>query len=469
MATYRTGLQFDNKTAMAIVWGSITFSDDDFQLTGIPSFFTSPQVDTQGDYTTVSGPMSVAPGTWIDEPIEIYRSRGYVPIKIVLKFTDGHQIAFDDLQRRAYDNVEDPLPVQVTQQEGPGVTDRMSVSYWTRHDLRQYEWGLVSYIVRDETLTNWMSSLDQTKLISAITIPGTHDSGTWTVTGNAQCQTLDVRQQLDMGIRFIDVRVQLPWLPPSPFNPPDDPQDLPIYHGSADMGLLFRKDILLPCKSFLAQNPTETVIMMVSRNFMLGEAGFEKFTHTAAAREAEFVKRMGVLLNDPVVRQNSTIPTVGNATKSIVLITRYKGGPGIILQSGQPDDGYGTVTENGITYQIQDVYGYGFPDGINDPKRREKVDKKWSFVDMFLNSALAAGNSKQIDAWWINFTSASGPPTIMNPIDFAKGVGGQSGINQRTYNYLISNPKGYYGTVLMDFPEFPEAGDLIMRLINSNN
>src|SRR5947209_10041269 len=192
MATYRTGLQFDNKTAMRIVWGSITYSDDDFAFTGISSFFTSPEKDIQGDYTTYFGPMSVAPETWIDEPIEIYRSRGYVPIKIVLKFSDGHQIAFDDLQRRAYDNVEDPLPVQVTQQEGPGVTDRMSVTYWTRHDLPQYEWGMVTYTIHDETLTNWMGSMDQTKLVSDITIPGTHDSGTWTVTGNAQCQTHDI-------------------------------------------------------------------------------------------------------------------------------------------------------------------------------------------------------------------------------------------------------------------------------------
>src|SRR4051794_14918530 len=215
MSTYRTGLQFDNGTPFAVVSGTIEYdsrhiaamSDRD----GIEGFFTNPPKKTEAGYKiTLSGPMNIQPGKYVDRFIEVYERWGQEPIVIQLSFSNGHSITFKDVQRVAYDKVgaNNPLPVAVEQRSGPGVVDRMSVAYWTRHDLAaKYGHGLVTYVIHDRSLAGrWMGALDQRRKISEITIPGTHDSATWTLSGNAQCQTSDIRQQLDAGIRFLDIR-----------------------------------------------------------------------------------------------------------------------------------------------------------------------------------------------------------------------------------------------------------------------
>lgn len=474
MSTYRTGLQIDNKTPMAIVSGRITYSSNDFADNGIPNFFTNPQTSTEGKSVTVTGTMNIQPGAWADNYIEIYEGYGYVPISIQLAFSNGHWIQFDDLQRRAYDEVpgSHPLPVAVDQPGGAGVADRMGVAYWTRHDediKKRYKWGLLTYTVTDESRSSrWMGTLDPQRKISEITLPGTHDSGTWPLSGNAQCQTRNIRQQLDAGIRFLDIRLEKlvvfwmwsgnGWTLQTMLT---ISEDLDIYHGPTDTGLTFKRDVLPACKAFLEQNPSETIVMMISRNRILGEVGDENSARVVAASDELFVRNVDLLIPGPQFLRATTIPTLDEAKGKIVLMTRYKGGPGIPWQSGVPDDAEGAVTEAGNRFYIQDVYGYGFPDGITDAKKREKLDKKWSFIES--NLARASQSGRQGGVWWINYASATGFP-VLDPVDFAYGVAGGAGMDARLADYLKAHPKGYYGTVPMDFPD----AELIQRLIESN-
>lgn len=57
-----------------------------------------------------------------------------------------------------------------------------------------------------------MSQLDDNKRLSEMTIPGTHDSGTYTlgdgpVDSAAKCQTQSIAEQLNNGIRYLDIRL----------------------------------------------------------------------------------------------------------------------------------------------------------------------------------------------------------------------------------------------------------------------
>lgn len=67
-------------------------------------------------------------------------------------------------------------------------------------------------------LLTWMASLDDSLPISALSIPGSHDSGTfscrwWQICDFTQCQTLKVAQQLQAGLRAFDLRVNTNHLP----------------------------------------------------------------------------------------------------------------------------------------------------------------------------------------------------------------------------------------------------------------
>ena len=76
---------------------------------------------------------------------------------------------------------------------------------------------------------DWMSYLDDNLKISQINLPGTHDSGTKRVkfslidaTASAQCQDTTITEQLNHGIRFLDIRLE------------DDGEKLRLVHATTD-------------------------------------------------------------------------------------------------------------------------------------------------------------------------------------------------------------------------------------------
>ncbi len=59
-------------------------------------------------------------------------------------------------------------------------------------------------------LANWMAKLDGSQLISAFSIPGTHDSATYDFDNipvpSARTQRMSIVEQLNKGIRYFDIR-----------------------------------------------------------------------------------------------------------------------------------------------------------------------------------------------------------------------------------------------------------------------
>lgn len=114
---------------------------------------------------------------------------------------------------------------------------------------------------------NWITPLDDDIYVAQLSIPGTHDAATSTISawGTGKCQTLSITQQLNIGVRYFDLRPTCP-------NSGDETNALnaalQINHGSINTGSYFddyngKNGIITEFKNFLLANPKEFVILMV--------------------------------------------------------------------------------------------------------------------------------------------------------------------------------------------------------------
>ena len=97
-----------------------------------------------------------------------------------------------------------------------------------------------------------------------INLPGTHDSATrlCQFAYFSRCQELSITEQLNMGVRFLDLRVAV-------FQ-----GKLMLVHASArcfkdpsDKAFLMLDDVLSDCRDFLKANPTEALIISIKRDY----------------------------------------------------------------------------------------------------------------------------------------------------------------------------------------------------------
>lgn len=133
-------------------------------------------------------------------------------------------------------------------------------------------------IYSSHKLQAWMQHLHDATPLSALSIPGTHNSAAcrhslipntnaydvlieagYRALPSVRCQCVSIRTQLDNGVRFLDIRVQ----PESAKSP-----SLVIVHGAfpvSFMGAKHFRDLLRVVYTFLDSNPSETVILSVKR------------------------------------------------------------------------------------------------------------------------------------------------------------------------------------------------------------
>ena len=64
---------------------------------------------------------------------------------------------------------------------------------------------------KENTSSNWMEKINDETKLSAMSIPGTHDSATQYVSLSPifQCQDTDIKTQLENGYRYLDIRLVL--------------------------------------------------------------------------------------------------------------------------------------------------------------------------------------------------------------------------------------------------------------------
>ncbi|KAF2770838.1 PLC-like phosphodiesterase [Teratosphaeria nubilosa] len=156
----------------------------------------------------------------------------------------------------------------------------------------------------------WMKEFEDETPLSALSIPGTHNSPThYKALPSVRCQAVSPREQLDNGVRFFDIRVQ----PTEPEKPESD--GLNLVHAVFPISLTGPKkfrDLCNMAKDWLKANPSETLIMSLKRE------------GTGNATD----QQLSIILKDHYT--NSTewwtqphIPTLGEARGKIVLMRRF--------------------------------------------------------------------------------------------------------------------------------------------------
>ena len=160
----------------------------------------------------------------------------------------------------------------------------------------------------------WMKYVDNCKFLDELSIPGTHDSGTCSVdndtepqSSQAKCQQDYIPTQLLEGIRYFDIRL----------GKNDENGDPGIDHGACyllkkDGSFMHLSDVIGYFNTFLSENPTEALIMLVSRGN--GEATNESLT-TAFGKVLDE--------NPDLFYTSSRIPTLGEVRGKIVLLRRF--------------------------------------------------------------------------------------------------------------------------------------------------
>ena len=157
----------------------------------------------------------------------------------------------------------------------------------------------------------WMSYVDGNKFLDELSIPGTHDSGTCSVdndtepqSSQAKCQQDYIPTQLLEGVRYFDIRL-------------GKGENPGIDHGACyllkkDGNFMHLSDVIGYFNTFLSENPTEVLIMLVSRGN--DEATDESLT-TALGKVFDE--------NPNLFYTSSRIPTLGEVRGKIVLLRRF--------------------------------------------------------------------------------------------------------------------------------------------------
>jgi 1-phosphatidylinositol phosphodiesterase len=281
-------------------------------------------------------------------------------------------------------------------------------------------------------ISNWMARVDDAKKLSELSIPGSHDSGARYIdptvyklrkSPRLTTQTDGIREQLDSGIRFLDIRVGY------------TKGKFLLYHEDAFENLEFT-DVRNICSEFLASHPKETIILSLKTEDD-APAGDNQKGVTFQGRFNEFVKTSR---KDLWYLENA-IPTLKDARGKIVLYRRFALDKGTTSLGINAFDGY-TKADGGATFTlkgpsrptlvIQDEYGQ-----LSTSKAA-----KYTAIEKVLGEALTSG---QRDVLYVNFASAAG----VVPVDFPLSVA--NFINPKLITYFSGHEKGRFGIVAMDF------------------
>jgi len=283
-------------------------------------------------------------------------------------------------------------------------------------------------------LNNWMKHVSDEAPISALSIPGTHDSGARKTqeVNISKCQNMDFQEQLNKGIRFLDIRID---------------SDLDINHGGWYQYENLYKVIEI-IERFFRSNPTETIIMSIKQE---GSS-----SNSFASIVENFINKKPNLWY-----LGNRIPKMGKVRGKIILFRRYSGSLMGIPMSYWPDNR--TFTNGDVS--VQDWYDIG---GISN----ENVLRKWKEAKKMIDRAIR----REGDFLYVNFMNASGGVATPNQYAWGRRPSwsewwnivntSTNGILEHFKEYLYSsNTRGKtHGVIVMDYP----SSDILRVIVNSN-
>lgn len=228
--------------------------------------------------------------------------------------------------------------------------------------------------------SRWMSKIPDDTLLSALSIPGTHDSAAYHSIWPFVCtQKLDIIQQLNSGIRYFDLRCGL------------RNGEIEMVHGRALLGLKL-PDILTLLYTWLLSHPSEGIIAQIKQD-RAPESSTQSFTTVL----------WSVLDTHPQFwRTFPTTPLMSELRGKIQLFRRFHGPPyrGIDVSkwTDNPAKPFTIHTWSGVSVTIQDHYN-----PVSPAPLPEFIAAKGADVAGLLERAGRDGDEAH---WYINFASA---------------------------------------------------------------
>ncbi|PFN52281.1 1-phosphatidylinositol phosphodiesterase [Bacillus thuringiensis] len=286
--------------------------------------------------------------------------------------------------------------------------------------------------------SEWMSKIPNSRTLAQMSIPGTHDSGTFKLKDPikvtwAKTQDFDFRYQMDHGARFFDIRGRV-----------TDDNTIVLHHGSMYLYVTLHQ-FINEAKNFLKSNPSETIIMSLKEEYEPMPGAKDSFVDTF---EKNYFK-------DPIFLKKEGNLTLGEARGKIVLLKRYSGGKmtGGYGNFRWPDNTTFTSTINGnVKVTVQDKYDVKYD------------EKKIAINNMLKDTAAKASDPNHIH---INFTSlSSGGTAWSSPYYFASKLNSPTAAKIRLENLKNLGTKA--GWVIMDYLEAKGNPKLYEEIIRAN-
>lgn len=255
--------------------------------------------------------------------------------------------------------------------------------------------------------SEWMASIPGGAYISALNVPGTHDSGlslaSAGVSAFAQCQKLTITQQLEAGVRFFDIRLRYAGNPKK-VGTKDEIKELYVCHGEGAVccdGYITVKDkdgdsdtvhytyemVLDEMATFLEKHPTETIFYFVRNEYLSGDE--KKSTSGDAMELNECYKDVLAYDDDIVAKRLAKSPVsekTGKPQNEFVVLT-----PDAYDQNYYGDFYGKTMDEcRGKLFRFQNEYGFGSM--MNEGKFNDwdsSYNDKWNNLKPFFDTAPA--------------------------------------------------------------------------------
>lgn len=288
---------------------------------------------------------------------------------------------------------------------------------------------------------DWMGGIADATPMRCISIPGSHDSGA--KLGNAfwQVQDTTIARQLDLGIRFFDIRLKadvIPGVMAETKKAGKKAKGLGLYHSVQYMAQQWETDVLPVFLDFLKQHPSEAVIVLINRE------GGDKAAFTRLLSKS--------LKQGPYVREFSNDITLKECRGKILFLFREDAGkhyPGLRC-SGWNDNVTCDVTlttSKGVTAiaSVEDEYGYDDIKGA-----QHKIEATLANIE----SAHHIEGGK----WFLTYTSCTAIPNNTGA-EFAAIV-------NPAVLQALSSVHQPSGVILLDFCEHYQ--DLIKTIISTN-
>jgi 1-phosphatidylinositol phosphodiesterase len=265
----------------------------------------------------------------------------------------------------------------------------------------------------DALVPGWMSNVADTRGLTELSIPGTHDSGARfePYPGLAKCQELTIADQLAVGVRYFDIRCRHL----------DD--GFLIFHGGVDQNQTF-DEVLATMYAFLDAHPTEVLIVSIKEE-SVPSGTTRAFDATFASYVSQAPARWYV---------SPAIPRLGDARGKLVLLRRFPttAAPLGIDASPWTDNATFSIANPAASLRIEDNYM------VTDNAA------KWTAITDLFAEAHATTASKLFLAYTSGYQTISGLPNIPSVSDDIDG-------RLDTLFADAASANARFGVVVMDF------------------